>query len=87
MMYGRDSMIMELILVTDTRGGNELLAAYEDGLADLDVRAHWGQINYLTEERIRATYPRWDDWLEVERQFNSSGVFDSPFTRRVGISG
>jgi hypothetical protein len=87
MMYGRDSMIMELILVTDTRGGNELLAAYEDGLADLDVRAHWGQINYLTEERIRTSYPRWDDWLEVERRFNSSGVFDSPFTRRVGISG
>jgi L-gulono-1,4-lactone dehydrogenase len=87
MMHGRDSMIVELILVTGTRGGNELLAAYEDGLADLDVRAHWGQINYLTEARIRRAYPRWDDWLRVQRQFNASGVFDSPFTRRVGISG
>ena len=85
MMYGRDSMIMELILVAGTRGAKRLLAAYEDGLADLDVRAHWGQINYLTEERIRRTYPRWDDWLAVQRQFNASGVFDSPFTRRVGI--
>jgi L-gulono-1,4-lactone dehydrogenase len=87
MMYERDSMIMELILVTGTRGGAELLEAHEDGLAEFDARAHWGQVNYLTEERIRQTYPRWDDWLRVERQLNSSGVFDSPFTRRVGISG
>src|SRR5439155_4852671 len=79
MMYGRDSMIMELILVTGTRGGNELLAAYEAGLAEFDVRAHWGQINYLTEDRIRGTYPRWDDWMRVQRQLGSSGVFDSPF--------
>jgi L-gulono-1,4-lactone dehydrogenase len=87
MMHGRKSMIMELILVTGTRGGNELLAAYEDGLAEFDARPHWGQINNLTEARLRSTYPRWDDWLDLQRQFNSSGVFDSPFTRRVGISG
>jgi L-gulono-1,4-lactone dehydrogenase len=87
MMHGRDSMIAELILVTGTRGGEELLRAHENGLADFDARAHWGQINYLTEQSVRRTYPRWDDWLRVERELNSSGVFDSPFTRRVGISG
>ncbi|MEA2437149.1 MAG: hypothetical protein QOF65_1705 [Thermoleophilaceae bacterium] len=87
MMYARDSMIMELILVSGTRGGNKLLAAYEEGLAGLDARAHWGQINYLTEAAVRRTYPRWDDWLQVQRQFNASGVFDSPFSRRVGIPG
>jgi hypothetical protein len=51
------------------------------------VRAHWGQYNTITEERIRKLYPRWDAWMEVERRLNSSGVFDSPFSRRVGISG
>jgi hypothetical protein len=86
MMHDRASMIFELILVRDTRGGNELLAGYEEALADLDVRAHWGQYNTLTKERIQATYPRWDDWMSVQRKFNASGVFDSPFTRRVGIS-
>jgi hypothetical protein len=87
MMYDRASMIFELILVTGTPGAYELLAGYEEALADFDARAHWGQYNTLTNERIRATYPRWDDWMSVERQFNSSGVFDSPFSRRVGISG
>ena len=87
MMYERDSMIMELILVTGTRGGEELLRAHEDALTDeFDARAHWGQINFLTEERVRRNYPRWDDWLSVEKEFNASGVFNSPFTRRVGIS-
>jgi L-gulonolactone oxidase len=85
MMYGRDSMIMELILVTGTRGGDKLLKAHEDGLAEFGARAHWGQINYLTEQKVRRDYPRWQDWLRVQRGFNSSGVFDSQFTRRVGI--
>jgi hypothetical protein len=86
MMHDRASMIFELILVTGTPGAYELLAGYEEALADLDARAHWGQYNTLTNERIQATYPRWDEWMSVERQFNSSGVFDSPFTQRVGIS-
>ena len=85
MMYGRDSMIMELILVTGTRGGNELLKAHEDGMAEFGARPHWGQINYLSEEKVRRLYPRWDDWLRVRRELCASGVFDSPFTRRVGI--
>jgi hypothetical protein len=31
-------------------------------------------------------YPRYPDWLRVRSQLNASGVFDSPFTERVGIS-
>ena len=31
-------------------------------------------------------YPHYPDWLRVHNQLNSSGVFDSPFTERVGIS-
>ena len=85
MMHGQQTMMIELILVDGTRGGDELLAGYERDLADLGARPHWGQINALTPERVRELYPRWDDWLAVERELNSSGVFDSPFTRRVGI--
>jgi hypothetical protein len=72
--------------VTGTRGAEELLTAHQEGLAELDARAHWGQYNTVTEARIRGSYRLWDNWLEVEREFNSSGVFDSPFTKRVGIS-
>jgi L-gulono-1,4-lactone dehydrogenase len=85
MMHEQQTMMIELILVDGTRGGDALLAAYEQGLADLGVRPHWGQINALTPQRARELYPRWDDWLAVERELNRSGVFDSPFTRRLGI--
>jgi D-arabinono-1,4-lactone oxidase len=85
MMHEQQTMMIELILVTGTRGCDELLAGYERDLADLGARPHWGQINALTAERVRQLYPRWEDWLAVERELNSTGVFDSPFTRRLDI--
>jgi L-gulono-1,4-lactone dehydrogenase len=85
MMYGQQTMMIELIMVDTTRGGYALLEEYERRLADLDVRPHWGQYNTLTPERVRALYPRWDRWLAAERELNGSGVFDSAFTRRVGV--
>jgi hypothetical protein len=85
MMYDRATMMIELIVVDGTRGGYELLARYEERLADLDVRPHWGQVNAVGAERARALYPRWEAWLAVARELNASGVFDAPFTRRLGI--
>jgi len=86
MMYDQATMMIELIMIADTRRGYELLAGYEEQLAYLGVRPHWGQINSLTQDRIKALYPSWDAWMAVEREFNASGVFDSSFTERVAIS-
>lgn len=86
MMHDRATMMIELIMVDATRGGYRLLDVYEEHLADLEVRPHWGQYNRLTSERIDALYARWPEWMDVQREFNRSGVFDSPFTRRVGIT-
>jgi L-gulono-1,4-lactone dehydrogenase len=88
MMNGRDTMMIELIQLSRCDGGYELLAAYEEALGRLGGRPHWGQVNTLTaRERLLDTmYPRYRDWLEVHHQLNASGVFDSPFTDRVGIS-
>jgi L-gulono-1,4-lactone dehydrogenase len=86
MMEGRDTMMIELIQQTDTEGGFELLAAYEDALYELGGRPHWGQVNALTGRAVRALYPRLDDWLAASAELNGSGVFDSPFGKRVGFS-
>lgn len=86
MMFEQPTMMIELIMVAQSRGGVALLEGYEQALADLGARPHWGQVNALDPERPPQLYPRWQRWLEVEREFNSSGVFDSPFTGRVGIS-
>jgi L-gulono-1,4-lactone dehydrogenase len=88
MMNGRDTMMIELIMLTHTEGGFELLADYEDALYALDGRPHWGQINTLaaSDGLIPTMYPRFADWLTVHAELNRTGVFNSPFSKRVGIS-
>ncbi len=88
MMQGRDTMMIELIELSRCDGGYELIGAYEKELSKLGGRPHWGQVNSLAggEALLETMYPRYADWLQVLGQLNSSGVFDSPFTDRVGIS-
>lgn len=88
MMESRATMMIELIQMTRTEGGMELLAAYEDELIKLGGRPHWGQLNWLTadDHLIASLYPRYDDWLDVRGRLRASPVFDSPFSKRVGIS-
>ncbi len=85
MMHRRKTMMIELIVVDGTRSGYPLLDEYERSLADLGVRPHWGQHNNLTSADARRLYPSWERWLAIESELNGSGVFDSTFTRRIGI--
>ncbi|MBV9046848.1 MAG: hypothetical protein JOY58_01175 [Solirubrobacterales bacterium] len=88
MMNGRDTMMIELIQLSRCDGGYELNAAYEQALGKFSGRPHWGQVNTLSavERLLQTMYPRYQDWLDVHHKLNTSGVFDSPFTERVGIS-
>jgi hypothetical protein len=88
MMHGRDTMMMELIQLSGNEGGFELLGDYEEALYDLGGRPHWGQVNTLTGSNglVASMYPRYEDWQAVHREMNASGVFDSPFSKRVGIA-
>ena len=88
MMNGRDTMMIELIGLNGNDGGIELLKAYEEALYALGGRPHWGHINTLSGsgEFVAAMYPRLGDWLDVRARLDPDGVFDSPFTKRVGLS-
>ena len=87
-MHGQDTMMIELIGLTGNDGGYELLHAYEKALYELGGRPHWGQVNTLTGSHgfLEKLYPRYADWQDVHRRMNASGVFDSPFSKRVGLS-
>jgi len=88
MMNGRDTMMIELIGLNGNDGGIELLKAYEEALYGLGGRPHWGHINTLTGSHgfVESMYPRLDDWMDVRARLDPDGVFDSPFTKRVGLS-
>ena len=88
MMHGCDTMMIELIQLKGTRGGLEVLEAYENALYAVDGRPHWGQVNTLTgsHELVGSLYEQLPRWLDAHATFNSSHVFDSPFSKRVGIA-
>jgi L-gulono-1,4-lactone dehydrogenase len=85
MMFAQPTMMIELIMVTGSRRGRELVLGYEAALEDLGVRPHWGQVNAIEPARPAEVYPEWARWLAAEAAYNDTGVFDSPFTERVGI--
>lgn len=88
MMNGRDTMMIELIGLNGNDGGIELLKAYEEALYALGGRPHWGHINTLSGSHgfVESMYPRHADWLDVRARLDPDGVFDSPFTKRMGLS-
>jgi len=89
MMYGRPlTMMIELFILHPIRGNEELLSAYEDALADLGGRPHWGQFNRISggHQALVAMYPRFPEWQKINRQLNATGVFDSPMTKRIGLT-
>jgi hypothetical protein len=87
MMEGHDTMMIELIMSKHTVGGYELLGAHERALYKLEGRPHWGQVNSLTGSNglVQGMYPRYSDWQRIHQVLNASGVFDSPFSKRVGF--
>jgi hypothetical protein len=88
MMQGHDTMMIELIMSKHTIGGMELLAAHEEALHKVQGRPHWGQVNSLTGSHgaVEEMYPRHAAWQRIHEKLNATGVFDSPFSRRVGFS-
>ena len=88
MMFGRDTCMVEIPMITGTIGGKEILQRYETAMYAFGGRPHWGQINYLTGSHglIETMYPKLGEWLSVFKQLNASGMFDSVFTERCGFS-
>ena len=86
MMHGGETMMIELIELHGSKGAVELIDAYEEALTGLGGRPHWGQINTLRPGDVAAMYPRYADWQRIHRSMNATGVFDSPFSERVGIA-
>lgn len=89
MQNGRDTMMMEIGIFTDTFGADELLRTYEqDFVSTLRARPHWGlDRNHLrSETQVAALFPEWGPWKDAYEHLNPRGVFDGRLTDRLGIS-
>lgn len=57
--------------------------AVERIVAEVDGRPHWGKLHGLDAARLRALYPRFDDFLAVRDGADPDGVFTNPYTDTV----
>jgi len=80
--------------------GDLAYAAYRDGITglyeqieallrdDFDGRPHWGLWFGSGPDEVAHGYGQaWATWREVYARFNAHGVFESAFTRRMGLHG
>lgn len=90
MMYGRDTMMLEMGMLTCANGADGLLETYEKRfMAEFGARPHWGlDLNVLKSfDQVRALYPESADrWRAVYQRLNAKGTFNANFTDRIGIS-
>jgi hypothetical protein len=88
MSEGRPTAVLEIIVLTEVNGHEEVLRTYEQTLMqEFGGRLHWGlDLDVIQGSAWPAKlYDRWNDWLAVYRQFNH-GTFDGAVTDRLGIS-
>lgn len=68
-------------------GRQKLFADVEQLLIDgFDARPHWGQANFLDQATAARVLPAFDDWLDIYRVRNASGLFNGALTDRLNIS-
>lgn len=73
--HGRDSVALSI----GAGPGSDYWPLFEevdrllvDGFA---ARAHWGKNHLMTRDRLRATYPRYEDFVRIRQEFDPRGIF------------
>lgn len=86
---GRDTCMVELNVLMGINNGESLLRAVKEKICvkGSGVRVHWGlDLDTVSASEMHDMFPKFDRWLSVYRQMNSSGIFDNAFTKRLNIS-
>jgi xylitol oxidase len=61
---------------------SKLLPVIETELAPFDVRPHWGKLFTISPEKLRSSYPKLPDFIELCRQTDPKGKFRNDFLNR-----
>ena len=86
---GRTTCMAELDLLVGIRNGEILLREVKNTVCmkGSGVRVRWGlDIDTVSGSEVHDMFPQYDRWLSLYRQLNTSGIFNSVFTDRLGIS-
>ena len=61
---------------------SKLLPVIERELAPFDVRPHWGKLFTIREEKLRSSYQKLPDFIELCRRYDPKGKFRNRFLNR-----
>lgn len=61
----------------------DYFAAVEEIMARFDGRPHWGKMHTLDAARLRARYPRFDDFVALRDRLDPHRVFANEYLRHV----
>ena len=86
--HGEDYCTVDLPMLFDTYGQQEIYERLQVELYKMGGRPHWGKVHDRFNGRalISAVYPKFDRWLQVFEELNANGTFNNTFTDRTGIS-
>lgn len=77
--YGRDTAAIHFTWRMDQAAVTALLPEIEDRLAPFDPRPHWGKLFTLPAARIRASYPRMEEFGRLMACYDPGGKFRNSF--------
>ncbi|WP_309061807.1 FAD-binding protein [Streptomyces sp.] len=81
--YGRDTVAVHFTWIEDTRAVLPVVRRVEEALAPFEARPHWGKVFTTPPARLRARYPRLDDFRGLARSLDPAGTFANAFVRDV----
>ena len=85
-MFNRDTCMVEIILLKGNPGAKEIYRRLEMAMKPFGARMHWGQFNFLTSDKVKKDYPKFNEWKKVSAILNPDGIFNNEFSDRVGLS-
>ncbi|HEY1336465.1 MAG TPA: D-arabinono-1,4-lactone oxidase, partial [Bryobacteraceae bacterium] len=83
MCYGRDSVAFHFSWQLDWPAVAALLPRLEACLAPFDARPHWGKLFTTSPARLRALYPKLEDFIALARKLDPVGKFRNEFLERA----
>ncbi|KFG73028.1 FAD-binding protein [Streptomyces mutabilis] len=81
--YGRDTVAAHFTWVEDTAAVEPVVRRLEEALAPFAARPHWGKVFTTPADRLRALYPRLDDFRALVNALDPAGKFSNAFVRGV----
>ena len=80
--YERDCVSLHFTWKPDWVGVQRVLPMLEAALAPIDARPHWGKLFTMDPTRVRALYPRLDDFRALVAELDPLGKFRNAFLDR-----